>query len=172
MEESSSWVVEETRTANFGDKRLNKRYGDLLNSFASTPNKSIPASCKGWKETIAAYRFLNHKNVTAAEILRPHKDATLKRIKEEKVVLIPQDTTEIDFTGRKSLSGIGYLTKESRQGFYLHPSVAFTPERCCLGVTDIQTWTRASLGTREKRKDKPIEEKETYCWLKGYESAN
>src|SRR4051812_19136588 len=113
MDVLSNWVIEETRMADFGDKRLNKRYGDILDRFCSSPNKSIPASCKGWNETLGAYRFLNHENVTADKILSPHMDATLKRIKEEKIVLIPQDTTEVDFTGRRSLSGIGYLTQES-----------------------------------------------------------
>ena len=172
MDELRGWSIEETKSANFGDQRLNKRYGCLLNSLASSPNKSIPASCNGWGETIAAYRFFNHEDVTEAGILAPHKKATLERIKNEKIVLIPQDTTQIDFTGRKSLSGIGYLSKESGQGFYLHPCIAVTPDRCCLGVVDIQTWTRDELDGKEKRKTKPIEEKESYRWIKGYQAAN
>ena len=36
----------------------------------------------------------------------------------------------------------------------------------------MQTWTREKLGIGRQRKNKPIEEKETYCWLKGYELAN
>ena len=153
MDELRGWIIEETKSANFGDKRLNKRYGNLLRSLVSSPNKSIPASCKGLAETIGAYRFFNHENVTESEILAPHQEATLERIRHEKIVLIPQDTTTIDFTGRQSLSGIGYLSKESGQGFYLHPCIAVTPERCCLGVVDIQTWTRDTLDSREKRKD-------------------
>ncbi len=172
MDELRGWIIEETKSANFGDKRLNKRYGNLLRSLVSSPNKSIPASCKGWAETIGAYRFFNHENVTESEILAPHQEATLERIRHEKIVLIPQDTTTIDFTGRQSLSGIGYLSKESGQGFYLHPCIAVTPERCCLGVVDIQTWTRDTLDSREKRKSKPIEEKESYRWIKGYQAAN
>jgi hypothetical protein len=172
MDDLRGWSIEETESANFGDKRLNKRYGSLLNSLASSPNKSIPGSCKGWGETLAAYRFFNHENVTEAGILAPHKKATLERIRNEKIVLIPQDTTQIDFTGRQSLSGIGYLSKETGQGFYLHPCIAITPSRCCLGVVDIQTWTRDELNSREKRKDKPIEEKESYRWIKGYQAAN
>ena len=170
--EASNWVIEETKSADFGDKRLNKRYGDLLNSFASNPNKSIPSTFKSWSETIAAYRFLNHENVTVPQILAPHKEATLERIKNENVVIIPQDTTDIDFSDRQSLSGMGYLTKEKSKGFYLHPSIAFTPERCCLGVVDVQLWIREALGTRAEWYKKPIEQKETYCWIKGYEAAN
>lgn len=171
MDDLRSWIVEETKSANFGDKRLNKRYGNLLNSFVKAPNKSIPASCKGWNETLAAYRFFNHENVNESAILAPHQEATLERIREEKVILIPQDTTQIDFTGRQ-LSGMGYLSKESMQGFFLHPCIAVTPERCCLGVVDVQTWTRDTLDSKEKRKNKPIEEKESYRWIKGYQAAN
>jgi hypothetical protein len=167
-----NWIIEETKSADFGDKRLNKRYGDLLNSFATSPNKSIPGSCKSWNETIAAYRFFNHKDITSSEILAPHRNATLERIRNEKIVLIPQDTTEIDFSGRKPIAGMGYLGHVNTHGFYLHPSLAVTPERLCLGVVDMQTWSREKLGTRGQRKSKPIEEKETYCWLKGYEAAN
>jgi hypothetical protein len=43
--------------------------------------------------------------------LVPHYEATLGRIKKEKVVLIPQDTTEIEFSGRKTLD-VGYLNDE------------------------------------------------------------
>jgi len=172
MRDAASWIIEETKTADFGDKRLNKRYGDLLNSLTDAPNESIPRACRSWKETIAAYRFFNHENITSTEILAPHRKATLDRIKNEKIVLIPQDTTKIDFTGRKPIVGMGYLSKENSHGFYLHPSLAITPERLCLGVVDMQTWTRDKLGTRSQRKGKPIEEKESYCWLKGYEAAN
>jgi len=172
MQDALNWVVEETKSASFGDNRLNRRYGSLLDSFSSAPNKSIPGSCKSWSETIAAYRFFNHENITSSGILNPHREATLERIKNEKIVLIPQDTTEIDFTGRKPISGMGYLSQENSHGFYLHPSIAVTPERLSLGVIDMQIWTREKLGSRKQRKHKPIEEKETYCWLKGYESAN
>lgn len=41
-----------------------------------------------------------------------------------------------------------------------------------MGITDVQIWRREELGVRGQRKNKPIEEKESYCWLKGYESAN
>lgn len=170
--QENNWVIEETKTVHFSDKRLEKRFIKLLDCFAKSPDKSIPGTCKTWKETIAAYRFFNHEEVTEKEILSPHYDATLERIRKEKVVLIPQDTTEIDFSGRNSLEGMGYLENEYSQGFYLHASLAITPEKLCLGLTDIQIWRREELGIRDQRKDKPFDKKESYRWLKGYEAAN
>lgn len=170
--QEDNWIVGETKTACFNDKRLKTRYINLLDRFTSSPTKSIPAACKTWKETLAAYRFFNHESITSKEILTPHYEATLERIKKEKVVLIPQDTTEIDFSGRKSLEGIGYLGNDESQGFYLHPSLAITLEKLCLGLVNMQIFRRDELGIRAQKKDRPFEEKESYRWLQGYEAAN
>ena len=72
----------------FGDKWLNKRITTLMNSVSDSPNESIPKLSKGWKETIAAYRFFNNKNITTDKILSSHKKATLERIKSEELVSI------------------------------------------------------------------------------------
>ena len=63
-----------------GDRRLNKR----INSFSDSPSKSIAKLTKGWKKTMAAYRFFNNKNITRDKILSSHKEAFLNRIKEKK----------------------------------------------------------------------------------------
>lgn len=96
MQDVNNWVIEEAKAVNLGDKRLNNRYKQLLNSLMDAPTASIPRACKSWSETIAAYRFFNNENVTSDNILSPHQSATLKRIQNEKTVLILQDTTEVD----------------------------------------------------------------------------
>jgi len=86
--------------------------------------------------------------------------------------LLPQDTSEIDFSHRHPIEGMGYLNSEDRQGFYIHPSIAVTPEKLCLGVVDFKYWAREKLGSRKDYKKIPIEEKESYRWLESYEIAN
>lgn len=171
-EATSDWVIAETSGSNFNDERLNKRYRKLLNSLGSAPNKSISGTFKSWGETIAAYRFFNNEDVNEAEILSPHKEATIERIKKESLVLVPQDTSTIDFSKRQAIEGMGYLNDKKTQGFYLHPSLAITPDRQCLGVVDFQAWIRKEIGTGTTRKNRTIEEKESYCWIKSYEAAN
>ena len=169
-----AWAIEESKLSDFGDVRLNNRFTNILNNLGNSPNYSLPIACKGWKETLAAYRFINNEKVSADKIIHPHSSATLERIKEENTVLILQDTTEIDFTGRDSLADMGYLSSVHSKGFYLHPSIAVTPDKRCLGVLDINSWVRKEIGISKenKRLNKPIEEKESYCWLNGYEVAN
>lgn len=99
----SDWGNEETATTDFSDERLNKRMRVLLDRLGSKPSASLPAACKGWDETIAAYRFFNNEKVTDQKVLSSHRDATHKRMAGHKVVLCVQDTTEMDFTDRKSV---------------------------------------------------------------------
>jgi hypothetical protein len=139
--EQEYWIDFELQTVDFGDKRLNNRLGNILETFSSKPNVSIPTACNVWSETKAAYRFFDHGKVNDIKILQPHKDATIERMRQESVILLPQDTTELDFTGKKDIRGLGNLGPyEKRQGFYLHPTLAITPDRLCLGVVHTKIW--------------------------------
>ena len=67
--------------------------------MAANPQASTNAACEGWSDTLAAYRFLNNNSsITPDQILQPHVAATERRIHEHPVVLIVQDTTELDCT--------------------------------------------------------------------------
>lgn len=159
-----------------GDERLDARYGVVLDQLWSNPTASIPAACGGWAETQAAYRFFSNEKVSETDVLMPHKERTIERIREQKVALVVQDTTELDYTKkREKIQGLGVLNMEERYGCYLHPTVVFTPEGLCLGVTSAQFVTResGSLGkkTEKEREKEPIEDKESYRWLEGYREA-
>lgn len=168
----TEWYIKEINDVNFGDKRLDSRLRHLISTMSNSSEESIPQAFNSWGETLAAYRFFNNKNVTPEKILSTHYESTLERIQKESVVLIPQDTTEINFTGRKKIKDMGCLSSEQSQGFFMHPSIAITPEKVCLGVVDLQLWNRDGIGKRKLSKNKCIEEKESYCWIKGYEAAN
>ncbi|MES1226707.1 MAG: IS4 family transposase [Bacteroidota bacterium] len=171
-EKISSWVNEELNGIDIGDTRLNDRAKIMLETLGSKPNVSIPnAFCNGWSELKAAYRFFDNGKVTAEKILLPHTKATIKRIQQEKVVLIPQDTTQFHFYD-KNLEGIGPLSYENEAGFLSHISMAVTPEGVNLGIISNRTWARNELGKTADRKKKRIEEKESYRWLESLLIAN
>lgn len=157
-------------TVNLGDQRLNERCKLLLTRMMSQPSASLPVACRGWNETLAAYRFFSNSKVTAEKILEPHASATLQRMSEHKTVLCLQDTTELDYEGKQQTAGLGPLTYENQCGFYLHPTLAVTPDRLCLGVLDAFTWARSKedYGKKSERKTKSIEEKESMRWIEGY----
>jgi hypothetical protein len=173
-----AWIEAETRGADFGDERLNRRYEVLLDHLSDKPTLSIPAACGGLAETAAAYRFFDNDKTDAAKVLKPHHDATVERIRAQKVAIVAQDTTEIELTRKQQRVG-GPLNDESRWGLYSHPLLAMTPERVPLGVVTATIWSRDSEEfaksqeeKRRARKAKRIEEKESRRWLEGYHSAS
>jgi hypothetical protein len=172
------WSETELATINLGDKRLNKRAVKLLDRLGGKPTETIPSACKGWSETKAAYRFFNHKNVTSYEILKPHKEATLKRIEQHDTVLLIQDTTQLNYSGQKEKSGIGPLNRDNHNGILLHPTIAVTEDGICLGVVDGFHWHRKELHHKSRDEKNrmnlktPITQKESYRWINGYKIAN
>jgi len=161
-----------------GDKRLNARMELLLSALGNRPNLSIPAACGGRAEMEAAYRFFDNDKVTFAQVLAPHITQTQKRMAEQPLVLLVQDTTEIELTRpEQQVTGVGTLDG-SRQGILLHEMQAFTPEGIPLGTAWAEPLNRTkgvlpgSATERDRqRRQRPIEEKESLRWLNGLRQA-
>lgn len=131
------WSSAELKSLDLNDSRLNNRAIKLLDSLCAKPTVSIPAACESWQDTKAAYRFFDNSKVTKEKLLESHKTSVLQRMSGEDTILLLQDTTELDYSGQKCNQGTGFLNNEARLGIYLHPTIAVTPERLCLGVTDL-----------------------------------
>ena len=92
----AEWIATEMAGWDLGDRRLNDRQCLLLDRFSANPQGSIPESLQGWAQTQAAYRFFDNEQVTAESVLAPHRQATLERIRQNGIVLVLQDTTELE----------------------------------------------------------------------------
>ena len=172
------WIAKELVNLSLGDKRLDDRAHKVLIYLSNNPTDSIPVACSGAAETKAAYRFFDNKHVTAEKIQEIHRKKTLNRMSKHDVVLIPQDTTVLNFSTQKERKDAGPTTKNSTHGIYLHSSIAVTPDKVCLGHLSSKQWHRKQLQnlTKRERSKKnhltPIEDKETYRWLENYREAN
>lgn len=171
------WVMNEMKAADLGDKRLNDRLRDVLSQLAARPTASIPAACGGRAEMTAAYRLFDNEKATFARILQVHADATRQRMAAQPVVLLVQDTSEVDVTRpEQQVAGAGPLDGDSRRGALLHVLHGFTPDGTPLGTIGATAWVReektvcASL-SRAERAATPIEEKESYRWVVALEQA-
>lgn len=174
------WVVEESCDVNLQDKRLNKRMTEVLAQLAGNPNKSIPSACLTWSETLAAYRFFDNPKVTFERILEPHIATTYRRIKQHSVVILSQDTTEIELTRpERKVVGAGPLDDGSRWGAFLHPMLAFTPQGTPLGNVYAEVWARDTPPEKARskrqqehdRKHTSFENKESYRWYQALAQA-
>ncbi len=172
------WAKEETAGVNLGDKRLDERIVILLSELGNWPALSIPAACGGRAEMKATYRFFDNDKVTFEKVIEPHVAHTKERMAAQKVVLLAQDTTEVDLTRpEQAVEGTGELDG-ARRGVLLHEMQAFVPDGTPLGTAWAEVLNRtegvshASAAEKaHQRKQLPIEEKESFRWLTGMRKA-
>jgi len=173
------WVIDEMKDVDLNDKRLNDRLSEVLAQLGGHPTASIPAACGGYAEMMAAYRLFDNEKVRFDNVIAPHIEATRRRMAEQPVVILAQDTTEIDLTRpEQPVAGAGPLDNGARRGVFLHPLVGFTADGTPLGTVHATVWTRddappPSKSEREaKRKHTPIEEKESQRWIDTLQQAD
>jgi len=167
-------LSDEIKNNTINDKRIRNRLSKTIDQLSQYPNHSIPQACKKPAEIKGAYRLLDNKKVTPDGILSGHKEATKTRMAEHKIVLLVQDTTDFNYTRSSSVKGMGEHTfSPNSKGLLLHSTLAVTPGGVPLGLLTQKYWTRApeERGKKNKRKDLPIEEKESYRWLEAMEKS-
>jgi hypothetical protein len=172
--DDDNWALEEMGSVELGDERLNRRVAVVLGQLSEKPTPSIPTACKGWAETLAAYRLFDNDKVTMENVLAAHEKATVTRMGQEATVLCIEDTSEIDYSSKKETKGLGPLTfVENRRGLLLHPTFVVTPDRVPLGCLRTFVWVRGPEPRQgNEHKKLPIDEKESFRWIEGYRRVN
>jgi hypothetical protein len=171
VEATAPWCEEELSTVDLGDKRLEWRIVDIATKLAAQPTASINQACEDWADTKAAYRLFANEGVTAEKILKPSQQRTRERMKDHCLVLAVQDTTFLDYTRHTKTSGLGPIgtRQQTLKGLVMHSTLVFTPEGMPLGLLAQEIWARSEEEEQlaeQERKSRPIEEKESYKWLK------
>jgi hypothetical protein len=157
-------ATKEVEGANFGDRRLSKRLVQLVERLVANPTASFPEAAGSDAALEATYRFFGNPAVSPQRILAPHARATLERIKAERLVVVPHDTTEFSFSTPRE--GLGRIN-DAGQGFFAHVALALSADgaRRPLGVLAVNTFARLEPPKREKHTEKFAEsERESFRW--------
>jgi len=169
------WTEAEFGTVCFFDNRLKQRLYKIADDFYSAPEANIPEACGSKAGTMGAYRFFQNSKVTMDVVLNAHKEATIDRIKQHRIVLAPQDTTTLDYTTHPMTEGFGPVCHKADQsiGLLLHDTLAFTEDGTPLGILDAQCWARDNKDQDKSRRRQalPIEQKESMKWLRSFEKV-
>lgn len=172
---NQNWWAEELAGLDLGDQRLERRAAALLAARAQGPNATFYGSFADRHQSKRAYALIAHPDpqITLARLLAPHTEATMARMATAPVVLLPQDTTSLNYSGLRQTTGLGYINHEGSRGFFLHSLLAWQPEGVPLGVLHAQCWARPEAPTRgaRGRNAKSIDEKESLCWLEALRAA-
>jgi hypothetical protein len=172
---AKDWAEGEFGRARLPDERLRKRLLLMARDLYARPQAQIPEACQSRAKTKAAYRFLDHAETGMEILLEPHYQATRQRLSEEKIVLAVQDSTSLNYTVHPATDDLGPLSTrvDGSMGLWLHDTMAFSVEGTPLGLLDVQCWARDAqeFGKHHQRKQRPIEQKESYKWLKSFQQV-
>lgn len=162
-----SWVHDECATLDLQDTRREARAMGLIATMFERPSGSVPQTFVEAAAVKAAYRALSSAAFAPEAFRQAQQDACVKRLAEEPVVLAIQDTSALSFTEHPAMAGRGRLPGPEQWGLLLHSVLALSEEGVPLGLLHQKTWTRdpAEAGSRPPRKDRRIEEKESFRWI-------
>lgn len=152
---------------NFGDKRLNNRLSTLCNQLEEAGEDSLSSMLSNKGQLKAYYRFINNPKIRNSMLVDVFGAFSLEEVEDESVILALQDTTELDYTGKRSASNVGCMEYINRRGLYLHNHLLINKLGVPLGLFSQRFIQRSdeSLGKSKERRNLPIEEKESYRWL-------
>ena len=161
------WITAELERTELGDKRRTKMFIKIVEHLSASPEASVPQANGTWSETKATYKFWDSPYIKPSMIRLGHIDATVERMAKHQVVLAIQDTTELNYTSHKALSGTGYLDSKYAKGLKVHSVLTASTQGIPLGIIEQEVWSRneVELGKAEQRKQKPTTQKESQRWL-------
>jgi hypothetical protein len=153
-----------------GDRRRTMRLVRTADALVRHPGGSLPEKLRASGELSGLYHMVNCKTVTHESVLAPHRNLTLQKMDDHNgPVLVIHDTTELDYTGHRSLKDAGRLGNGSCRGWLCHNSLAVSPNtREVLGLASQILHHRSVVPKNESAKQKcQRENRESRLWLAG-----
>src|SRR5256714_3530536 len=163
-----SWAERTFGRVQLHDRRRTRRAVQAASNLAENPLGSLPAQMQTWKETKALYRLLDEPDVTFASLIQPHLQQTREQANASRVVLLVQDTTDIDLSHRHKISGVGQIGNERGRGFFVQTVLAVRPQtQEVLGCLAQEPFVRIPAPEGEHRHQRlKREERETDVWMR------
>ncbi len=173
--DAASWAGHEFGGARLGDARLSARLVLSAEQMAESPMRAITGAANGVRALVKGhYRLIDQpaeSAVTVENILAPHRERTLRRMRTHDTVLCIQDGTRLNFTRRSQTRGLGTIgsnqTGAAARGLDLHTTLAVNPDGVALGVLRAAFDAPEPPKPEEKGKPKPREERKSFRWVEG-----
>ena len=160
-----TWAQATFGEVRLGDERRTRRAVSLAEAIAREPNVSLPKQLGEPKEVKATYRFLQSAQVSYEALLRPHLLQTREQCEQQPVVLLVQDTTELDYQAHRQTSGLGPIGNGRHQGFLLQTVLAVEPTSGeLLGIVHQEPFIRQPAPKGERYSQRVQRERESQVW--------
>lgn len=170
----ASFGAEHFGAANLGDKRRTRRLVQLADSMARHPGGTLPHKFKEPAVLKAMYRLMDAEAVTHESVLAPHKARTKRCMAEhDGTLLIIHDSTELDYTGKTTLTSLGQIGNGYYRGFICHNSLVVDPQtREVVGLAEQILHHRPKVKAKKEtvKQRRQRASRESRLWLKAAKS--
>jgi hypothetical protein len=172
---TEEWAKQEFGTVDLGDKRLRDRLIKIVEDRWKRPNGSYLQAVEGDRAAAKAYYYFvdsRREMLNPEAMIATHRERTIERMMAHDIVMVVQDTTDLNFATRHHTKGLGPIgtnqTGAKSLGLHLHSSLALTTDGLPLGVLKSTCYAPEEKGKASKKPSRPIEEKKSFRWLEGY----
>ncbi len=150
-QDAAAWSLTNFGGVDLGDTRRDARLLRLVAAIAAAPNMTIPKQTATWGETKAAYRLLSNHDISPDAIQMPHRLLTRQLCSAHPIILCIEDTSEIDYTSRRDVKGLGKTGTGHGRGFEQHSTLAVLPNGDVLGLLDVHSCLKPDPPVGETR---------------------
>jgi len=161
----TDWAERTFATVDLKDRRRERRAVSLAASLMRHPDASLPQQMGAPSALKAAYRLLDQHDVTHAALVEPHWQATRDQAGRQNLVLLIQDTTEIDHTHHPKTEGLGPIGNGRGRGYLLQSVLAVVPQpRQVLGIAVQEPFLRKQAPKGQSCAQRRSRERESQVW--------
>jgi hypothetical protein len=116
------WAEMQFREAELSDQRRVERLITIGTALMLYPGRSIPQLFASRSDVKAAYKLLARPEATPDALQAGHRSLVSDQITQPGTYLLLEDTTEVAYTGRAPIEGLGPVgpKKHGQIGFHLH----------------------------------------------------
>lgn len=162
------WAQMEFSECELGDRRRTNRLIKAAGDVLARPDGSTPDQFESWSDCKALYRLMDCEDVNFQAITTPHYERTKQSGEPGETSLILNDTTEIDYGGKRKARGLGLVGKNTGRGFFLHSALMRDPvTQQVIGLAGqeiLYRKTRVKKGAKNSRRRDA--ERESVVWGK------
>lgn len=147
------------------DERQRKNLIRMCLRLQQAPSLSFSAAC-GASVRKSASRLFSQQDI---DLQQGHRAQTVERCQGQELVLIAEDTTDLNYDEHKQTKGLGHLGGPSNVlGLAIHSGLVLSVQGEPLGLIGQHIWAPISTNYRDGQylRTLPIEEKESYNWLR------
>lgn len=160
-------------TACLGHKKRTECLVKIADLIHRHPGGTLPEKLHEPKDYKAMDRLMNRPEVSHATVLAPHYERTREQMRQAQgPVLVLHDTTELDYTGLKSISDLGSIGNGTCRGLLCHNSLAFDPQQHeVIGLANQILHRRRRVSKEGVKAKRERTDRESRLWKRGYEAV-